>query len=81
MQKSPESGRLTVYDTYDDALSAARQVVNRSDSAINRPLTRVLRSPYGEGFIVRTFPATFMRNARLRERVRTLARDACYGDL
>lgn len=81
MEKTPVRAGISVYDTYGEALNAAKQITSHRDNTIDRSVTKVIRSPYGNGYIVRTFPATYFRNARLRADIRMKAREACYGDV
>lgn len=55
-----------VYPSYDEAMEEAERI-KRSDSGdgTRRMVTKVQKSPYGSGFIVRTFPAGFLVRSRL----------------
>ena len=57
-----------VFLTYEDALAEAERV--KSESKNKGMVTKVTNSPYGRGFIVRTFPVRFLMNRRLSRDVR-----------
>ena len=62
--------RQAVYSSYEEAAEEAGRI--KRDEKSGRLVTKVENSPYGEGFVVRTFPVAFLFRQRLRPRNRTL---------
>ena len=63
-----------VYTSYEEAIEEAERI-KRSDNA-GSLVTKVQKSPYGGGFIVRTFPASFLVRPRLSQMVRSVEYEA-----
>lgn len=60
--------REIVFSSYEDAIEEADRI-RRSD--VGKGLvTRVQSSPYGKGFIVQSFPRSFLVRSRLRQEIR-----------
>ena len=66
-----------VYPSYEEATEEAERI-KRGDSgdAAERMVTKVQKSPYGSGFVVRTFPASFLVRSRLRRMTRPVEYDS-----
>lgn len=60
----------TVYESYEEAVDAAERIGSGNKGA--GMITKVQNSPYGRGFVVRTFPKSFLLRPRLRERTRSV---------
>ena len=65
----PDS-RQAVYSSYEEAIEEAERI--KSSNTSGRLVTKVQNSPYGSGFIVRTFPASFLVRSSLGQRVRSV---------
>ena len=64
----------TIFPTYEGAVEEAERT-RRSD--ISKGLvTKVQNSPYGSGFIVRSFPRSFLVRSRLRQEIRSVDLDS-----
>ena len=59
-------GRQAVYSSYEEAVEVAERT--RRAETSGKLVTKVERSPYGGGFIVRSFPASFLVRPRLGRR-------------
>ena len=59
-----------VYESYEDAVDAAERISSGNRGA--GTITKVQNSPYGKGFVVRTFPKSFLLRSRLREMTRSV---------
>lgn len=66
-----------VYPSFEEAIEEAERI-KRGDSGdiTGRMVVKVQKSPYGGGFIVRTFPASFLVRSRLSQMVRPVEYDA-----
>ena len=68
-------GRQAVYQSYEDAAAEAERI--KSGKSTRGLMTKVQNSPYGSGFVVRTFPKSFFLRPRLREKTRSVE----YGSI
>ena len=67
-------GRELDFSSYEEAVEEANRV--RRSSAGKELVTTVQTSPYGNGFIVRSFPRSFLVRSRLRQEVRPVDFDS-----
>ena len=66
-----------VYPSYDEAMKEAERIKrDGSGDATGSMVTKVQKSPYGSGFIVRTFPASFLVRSRLRRMTQPVEYDS-----
>ena len=56
--------RRVVYPSYEEAAEEAERIKGSETSG--RLVTKVENSPYGGGFVVRSFPISFLARPRLR---------------
>lgn len=61
--------RQAVYSSYEEAAEEAERI--RSSESRERLVTKVQSSPYGSGFVVRSFPVRFLLNPRMKPKTQT----------
>lgn len=65
----PQS-RQAVYSSFEDAFEEAERV--KSEESSGGLVTKVENSPYGSGFVVRSFPASLLRRRLMRPKNRSV---------
>lgn len=78
-QALPDSPSGKEKQVFFESLEAAEEAarLRRNAARESSMVIRVEKSPYGEGFVVRTVPLGFISSPRLRSLLRPLARN--YG--
>ncbi|MCY3822230.1 MAG: hypothetical protein OXH52_23250 [Gammaproteobacteria bacterium] len=56
--------RRVVYPSYEEAAAEAQRI--RRSETRGKLVTKVEKSPYGSGFVVRSFPVSFLVRPHLR---------------